>query len=161
MSAGSETSGTLFPALPAELAGGPGRSPPEELAPDWPVAGISIPNVGNLVGATGFEGGETRQKTATSGAANDGGSAAVSRALAPSPTPEPPSAPAPVPDGSERPESEWIDAELVALAAAVEALSSGHVRVLAAKLHAELVARAGGVATVTSIASRRCQRAGA
>ena len=50
-----------------------------------------------------------------------------------------------------------IDARLVALAAAVEALSTGHARVIATELRRALEA-ACGAAEVVSIASRRTPR---
>jgi hypothetical protein len=46
-------------------------------------------------------------------------------------------------------------AKLTALAAAVEAMSTGHARVLAAELRAELEALSGPCATVVNLATRR------
>jgi len=48
-----------------------------------------------------------------------------------------------------------VDARMVALAAAVEALSTGHARILAADLRAQLEAAMGAHAGVVSITSRR------
>jgi len=66
-----------------------------------------------------------------------------------------PSTEPPVSGEKRRPEPDTVSADLVALAAAVEALSSGHARVLAAKLRAELERLAGPGAVVVSIDAGR------
>lgn len=61
-------------------------------------------------------------------------------------------------DGSRPPNPVTIDARIVALAAAVEALSDGHARVLAGELRRKLEALAGPMASVTNLADKRPKR---
>lgn len=60
-------------------------------------------------------------------------------------------------DGDGRAEPERIDPRTVALAAAVEALSEGHARVLAAELRARLEAASGAGGAVVALTSRRAK----